>query len=338
MTDETASGNAKPEQNIANTTADDFIQSRLGAQEAPSSVDKQTTPEAHTESDEKMEQEANPTDVLSQVDLDNMSETELREMSEKLGSRAVARYGELTARRKQAEERMKSMENEIRALKQNKKQAPIVENNPLAHLKTSQELKKQHKSAQEVVQWAEDVLFENEEYGPKDVVTEVDGKEYTKVEVRKMLKNSREMLNKYIPAQAQVLQRNAQIKTQVANFQRKPIEEFDWVKSQKGDVFNNYKKMLTDPRIKNLQKTDPVVSAQMPYILAHAAQNMFGRKAVSEAKVPQTEPPKRQAPTSARPARRPSANSKQQKEVAQRFASSGDPADFIALRTLQHKR
>ena len=57
-----------------------------------------------------------------------------------------------------------------------------------------------------------------------------------------MLKNSREMLNKYIPAQAQVLQKDAQIKTQVANFKRKTIEEFDWIKSQKGNVFNNYKK------------------------------------------------------------------------------------------------
>jgi hypothetical protein len=39
-------------------------------------------------------------DVLSQLDLDDMSEADLRELSEKLGSRAVARFGELTAKRK----------------------------------------------------------------------------------------------------------------------------------------------------------------------------------------------------------------------------------------------
>ena len=39
-----------------------------------------------------------------------MSESELKEMGQKLGTKAVARFGELTARRKQAEERMQAME------------------------------------------------------------------------------------------------------------------------------------------------------------------------------------------------------------------------------------
>ena len=51
-------------------------------------------------------------DVLSnEVDLENMSEAELRELSEKLGSRAVARFGELTAKRKHAEEQLAALRN-----------------------------------------------------------------------------------------------------------------------------------------------------------------------------------------------------------------------------------
>jgi hypothetical protein len=55
-------------------------------------------------------------DVLSkEVDLDSMSEQELRELADKLGSRAVARFGELTAKRKHAEEQLTALRQELAA-------------------------------------------------------------------------------------------------------------------------------------------------------------------------------------------------------------------------------
>jgi hypothetical protein len=50
-----------------------------------------------------------------------MSEDDLRELADKLGSRAVARFGELTARRKAAEEKLAQMEA---SLKQKETLAP----------------------------------------------------------------------------------------------------------------------------------------------------------------------------------------------------------------------
>ena len=43
-----------------------------------------------------------------------MSEEDLRELADKLGSRAVARFGELTAKRKAAEERLASLEAKLK--------------------------------------------------------------------------------------------------------------------------------------------------------------------------------------------------------------------------------
>ena len=43
-----------------------------------------------------------------------MSEEELQELSEKLGSKAVARFGALTAKRKAAEERLAVLEAELK--------------------------------------------------------------------------------------------------------------------------------------------------------------------------------------------------------------------------------
>ena len=84
----------------SNISQEDFIESRL---------ERETKAEGNSESqpekEKTVEQEEKP-DVLSQVtDLDNLSDSELKDLSEKLGSRAVARFGELTAKRKAAEEK-----------------------------------------------------------------------------------------------------------------------------------------------------------------------------------------------------------------------------------------
>ena len=60
-------------------------------------------------------------------------------MGEKLGTRAVARFGELTARRKQAEERMQAMEAQMRQMQEKQAQeVPVVKNNPLANVNQTQ--------------------------------------------------------------------------------------------------------------------------------------------------------------------------------------------------------
>ena len=107
------------ESTATNMSPEDFINLRMGG-ETPQqdTVEEESEPEDNAESESKEESEAN---VLSQVDLDDMSEEELRELSEKLGSRAVARFGELTAKRKAAEEKAAALEAEIQENKNQKR-------------------------------------------------------------------------------------------------------------------------------------------------------------------------------------------------------------------------
>jgi hypothetical protein len=72
----------------------------------------------------------------------------------------------------------------------------------------------------------------------------------------------------------------------------------------------------------------------MPYILAHAANSMYGRKSVGNNQTEIT-PPRSVGSTAARPERKSSTSSVKQKEVSQRFKDTGTINDFIALRTLQ---
>ena len=103
-----------------NISVTDFANRRLGQLNSQASTEEEAEPVVEEETEETPEEvieetqeaeegepevESASEDVLSQIDLDNASEEELRELADKLGSKAVARFGELTARRKSAEEK-----------------------------------------------------------------------------------------------------------------------------------------------------------------------------------------------------------------------------------------
>ena len=129
---ETADAAAEPKQ-ASNISPSEFVNMRIGQPNAPAEEQENQTeaeeaeeevaqePEEATEvvaeeaveTDETSEEEPqeeepeSEDDVLSQIELDDMSDEELRELSDKLGSRAVARFGELTAKRRQLKLRSK---------------------------------------------------------------------------------------------------------------------------------------------------------------------------------------------------------------------------------------
>jgi hypothetical protein len=336
MNNENITGNSEPEQkSVDNISPSDLIARRSQEVEQPTE-EVQSETESITEETSQSE----TTDVLSNVDLDTMSESELKEISQKLGAKAVARFGELTARRKQAEERMQRMEHELQSLKQQKrKEVPVVKDNPLKDVSDVATLKKHHESAREVIEWAENLLDDHEDYKSHDVIADVNGKELTKSEVKKTLRQSRDVVNKFVPAQAKELQKRNKIVQDTKAFQRKVLEEFDWVKEQDNDTTKRYKAMLSDKRVQSLQKTNPELSAQMPYLLAHAANSMYGRRPISESKPASgntsVKPPSSRTSSAAQPERKSSTRSVAQKEVQERFRNSGNIDDFVALRTLQ---
>ena len=173
MNNEVTTGNAEPENSTAektNITAEYFAIQRLGQpthepeeQEAPE-VEEEVADEIATEevedteeSDESTEDEESEAEsdeqVLSQIDLDDMSEEELRELADKLGSRAVARFGELTAKRKAAEEKLQQIEAKLSAEQSNQLQPKQeVKNNPFDSVDTLEDLQAKATDASNVIE------------------------------------------------------------------------------------------------------------------------------------------------------------------------------------------
>ena len=285
---------------------------------------------------EEPTEETQAEDVLSQYNLDEMSEEELEDLSKKLGSRAVARYGELTAKRKAAEEKLAELQRQMSEQKNDILQSKKpVENNPYSNLETVEALQDKAQEVNEIIGWAEDILFESDGYSADDVVTEVEGKEVTKAQVRKSLLQARKARYAFLPDQLNTLQQIENGKQLRSAFEEQAKQELTWLQGEDNDTRKQYEAMLSDKRFIDLQdKVDPDISAQLPYLIAHAANSMYGRRLIQDKPKVSITPPKTGA-TSAPNTSRAKKSTKALADLSSRFKDSGNEKDFIKLRTKQ---
>jgi len=355
MSNEVITVDAETEQNsVGNITAEDFAIQRLGQTQGEPAEDTQEVQEEEileeaVESEEEVIQETEnesseeeTEDVLSQYNLDDLSEDELKDLAEKLGSRAVARFGELTAKRKAAEE-------ELEKVKQSLQQDPLkreteeVQDNPFDDVKDIKSLQEKAKEISDIIEWAEDVLFESDDYSAHDDVTELDGKKMTKAEVRSALKNARKSRDLYLPDQLKKVQRNETAESLKKELGTKALQEFQWLKEEDNETRKAFLGIAANKDLQKVYKQYPVLGAELPYMLAHAVDSMYARKTVpstptKKAGKPKINPPKSSVPSSAMPEQGQRKSSKVLQDLSSRFKQSGNKDDFISLRTKQLAR
>jgi len=363
MTEQSTTANTEAEQSsVANTnmSVSEFANRRLGEMTpnteqaepepservVPEEVDEQVTEEVTEEPTEVQEETTevpeNEDDVLSQLDLDTMSEDELKELSEKLGSKAVARFGALTAKRKAAEERLAALEAKLS--QQNPLETPKkVDNNPFSNIDSIEGLQQKSAEVGEVIEWAEDLLFESDAYAADDVITEVEGKELTKAEVRQSLLQARKAQKTFLPDQLNKVQARVQGEQMEVAFKERAEQELPWLKGEDNDVRKQYEATISDPRFKELKKIlnreAPEIAGQLEYWFAHGANSIYGRKPVAQKQASPTLNPTRTGPTgSAKPDKGPTKTAKALKDLQSRFRQSGNPRDFAEMRKLQLQR
>lgn len=97
--------------------------------------------------------------------------------------------------------------------------------------------------------------------------------------------------------------------------------------------------MVGDPRFNSLrEKADPEVAAQLNYLMAHAANSIYGRKAIKETPKSATlTPPKTAITAGSSSDKTVNKSVKALKDLNQRFRHSGNKSDFVTLRTQQLK-
>ncbi len=359
MTEEIATADAEAVQNSAentNISVQDLANRRLGQltqkvqtptepEESAQEVEEQPVEEV-IEPEEPVSEESESTEsedpveenVLSQLDLDDMSEDELRELADKLGSRAVARYGELTAKRKAAEEQLAQLQAKL--AQDNPLDAKRVQNNPYDNLDTIEKLQEKSEEIENIVEWAEDILFESDGYSADDTVTELDGKEWTKKDVRQALLKARKAQKSYLPDRLKKIQAQIEGDELASSFSKKAQDELDWLSGEDNDTRKQFEATIGDSRFQKLKdlakKEIPDVAAQLDYWFAHASNSIYGRRPVETKKSSiQLNPSKSAAPSSSQSQKTGSKTAKAIKELEARFKQTGNIRDFAELRKMK---
>jgi len=351
MSEENTPAIAEAEQNTAeethNTTLEEFTQRRLGAEAEAVTAEVEEPTESSEESEEstEVEEAQSEENVLSQLDINNLSEDELKDLGKKMGSRAVARFGEMTAARKAAEERVAQLESML----QSKETAPTktIKDNPFSDLDTTEKIQSKSEEIDSTIEWAETVLFESDDYSADDVVTEVDGKELTKKEIRKALLNARKAQKDYIPDQITKINSRVQGKEIQKTFDTQARKELEWLNGDDNPIRQQFFATLRDPKYNRMKelidKELPDISGRLEYMFAHAANSIYGRKPV-KTETPKKTTTKKSAsltPTktgnisSAKSEKPTSRTKKALADLQTRFQKSGSARDFAEMRKIQ---
>jgi len=302
--------------------------------EEPQKEAAQEEPAPSSEAD----QQAKEQKVLSKdVELENMSEAELRELAQKLGSKAVARFGELTAKRKAAEEQLAALQAELAKRGSNQLEAK-VRDNPYATIEKPDELQAKFQEVSEVIDWADDLLEKGEDLGAEDVLTNVNGKDYTKREIKEALRKARKAKEVFLPDQDKQIKLLAERKSLKEALIERAKTELPWLQGEDNDVRKQYEAMLSDERLKGVERALPDVAPQLPYLLAHAANSLYARRAVDAKSSPRLSPPSPVVSQSADSSKPEIRQSKALNDLSSRFNKSGSYKDFKAIRALQMSR
>jgi hypothetical protein len=245
----------------------------------------------------------------------------------------------LTAKRKAAEEKLTQLEARLKE-KPNPLETKKVENNPYGNLDTIEKLQQKAAEVDQVVEWAEDLIFESDGYGADDVVTEVEGKEWTKKDVRQSLLRARKAQKTFLPDQLSKVQLRAEGEVLTKQFDSQAKQELSWLEGDDNDLRKQFEATVGDERFKKLKsvlkRESPDIAAQLDYWFAHATNSIHGRKLVGvNKKSPTLNPPKTGNPASAQSEKGMGRTAKALKELEARFKETGNARDFAALRKLK---
>lgn len=335
---EATDGAAIPSSNIS---FDDYINRRVNnaepeaeatesAEDTWEEEDALEPEEVSEEQEEIVEDESEDEGEEEQeIDLLSLNPAQIQELAQKSRSRLLHRVGELTAQKKALEEKLNSQAEA--------KPLPTIpqESNPFRDIDTVEGLKAKYEELEKVAEETDTILEEHEDYGAEDIIV-VGDKEFTKKEIRRANRNAREAMAKYLPAQSAELAKREQRKVMEQQYTALIPQEVPELADEESELSKQYKALLSDPLVEQVNKLVPDLGPQLPYILAHAIRSIHRSqksKAVvkaagtaSKAKVPGT-------PFGAGAAKSGVKTAKKSADQAyQRFQSSTSVEDWVAAR------
>ena len=285
--------------------------------------------EIPAESEETEAEEETEEEEESEIDLLSLSVEQIQSLAKKGKSRLLQRIGELTAQKKALEEKVQS-QPQVKEVPQ--------EQNPFREIQSFDDLKAKYQELERTLETTDELLEEYEDYRADDIIL-VGDKEFTKQQIRKANRNSRDALTKYLPAQQSHLQQIAQLEQLKGQYIAAAEEEVPDIKDESTAVGKQFMSLVSDPLIEKLRKQVPEIGYQIEYILAHAANSINGGTRIK--KQPAVGNRLKVSPSSspfgAGAAKSSTSPKSKVVDAYTRFEKSGSPEEWVAARIAKYK-
>ena len=263
-----------------NLSTDGFAQRLLGDldKEEPKSgeetdaVDEATVGENRENNENPEEVEAGDTetgdeagtDLLAKygIDLGSMNEAEIDQLGRAIGGRAVSRFGELTRKRKEAEERTAELEKSVSELRDQREaekaasEAVVVDiNGPLSDVQSEADLLKEEEQLNSLIDWVEESLELDEQYdddGNTYLVEGGKGEKFSRQDLIRLRTNARKSLRK-----GGDLDKRRGFLDQRKQADAKAATDFKWLDNKESNEYQMFVSELNNPGIGPLLNAVP---------------------------------------------------------------------------------
>lgn len=326
-----------------NLSVEELFSSVMGVPQDQTPEEEEAPPEEveaeAEEADEATETEEEATeddaDDSAGIDLESLSEDEVRALAEKLRSKAISRYAELTKRAKTAEEKLAQLQAESTA---DKPTAKPIEDNPFKDLTSIEAIRAKREELEGVLETTDMLLDENDDIGNDDIIN-YRGAEFTKRQLKAAQRNARKGLDKLLPAQEAAIREAEQVAQKKQAVEAVFEERFGEVMTD-DDFAERHRSTMEHPLIQKASQ-DPEFEAQAKWLVAHYLRSLMldeqaqKKPAAKKAQptvgaVPKIKPPVSPGSVGA-PTSKPVGEAKRRASLREQFERSGSPDDLARL-------
>ena len=178
------------------------------------------------------------------INLDSLSEDEAMTLGRALRTESMKRFGKLTAQKKEAENKLRELENSGSSTVEESRSSESSEE-PMSEVWTEETLQKKEQDLQAIEDWAEDALElepQYDDYG-EEYLAEAHGKRYKKEDIIAIRANARKMMRKG----GAVEQRRSFLASR-QQFDGEALHYFPWMSNENSSEFVEYQNLVSQER------------------------------------------------------------------------------------------
>jgi hypothetical protein len=328
---------------VSNVSVEEYIARRSGIASQQDEQAEESELDTEVEAEDQEADQEDTTEYVddeeevsseeAELDLLNLSTEQIQELAKKGKSRLLQRVGELTAQKRLLEEKL---QQQVAA--KPTKEIPQNEN-PFRDISDPKELIAKYGELEQVLEDTDAILEEHEDYGSDDIIV-VGDREFTKKEIRKANRNAREAIAKYIPAQERQIAKLQQLTQMEEQYSAAAKNEIPDILDPESEVGSRFQAMMQDPIAQQVKKQIPELGVQLEYLLAHAANSIYGKgkpriNAAAVGSKLKINPSS--SPTGASAINSRASKPKKAAEAYNKFEQSHSVDDWISARIAQYK-